>query len=76
MPDLFSRELMMVIPLALVVLWMGIYPESFLAPMRNDVGAILARLAPTAPHSDARVVVGKTAMIDAPRPAHSVEARP
>ena len=44
--------------LALAVLWMGIYPESFLAPMRNDVGAVLARLAPTAPEGDAKVVVG------------------
>ena len=76
MPDLNAREVLMLVPIALAVLWMGVYPESFLAPMRNDVGAILARLAPTAPHSDARVVVGKTAMIDAPRPAHSVEARP
>ena len=45
MPDLFPRELAMVIPLALVVLWMGVYPESFLAPMRQDIGAIEARMA-------------------------------
>ena len=45
MPDLFPRELAMVVPLAAVVMWMGIYPESFLAPMRNDIGAIEARMA-------------------------------
>ena len=45
MPDLFPRELAMVVPLAAVVLWMGIYPESFLAPMRSDIGAIEARMA-------------------------------
>ena len=45
MPDLFPRELMMVVPLAVVVLWMGIYPESFLAPMRSDIGALEARMA-------------------------------
>ena len=45
MPDLFPRELMMVVPLAAVVMWMGIYPESFLAPMRSDIGAIEARMA-------------------------------
>ncbi len=63
MTDLTPRELMLLVPIALGVLWMGIYPESFLAPMRNDVGAVLARLAPTAPASDARVVVGPAPVI-------------
>jgi len=66
MPDLTPRELALLVPIALAVLWMGVYPESFLAPMRNDVGAVLARLAPAAPASDAKVSLasGKTA----PRP--------
>jgi NADH-quinone oxidoreductase subunit M len=59
MPDLNPREVAMLVPIALAVLWMGVYPESFLAPMRNDVGSILARLAPTAPEGDAKVVVGQ-----------------
>ena len=59
MPDLNKREMALLAPLAAVVLWMGVYPESFLAPMRNDVGSILARLAPAAPESDARVAIGK-----------------
>jgi len=74
MPDLSARELAMLVPIALAVLWMGVYPESFLAPMRNDVGAVLARLAPAAPHGDARVAMGK-----APAAAdsdHSAEAHP
>jgi NADH-quinone oxidoreductase subunit M len=58
MPDLSARELAILAPIALAVLWMGVYPESFLAPMRNDVGAVLARLAPTAPESDAKVAIG------------------
>jgi len=58
MPDLTAREMAILAPLAAATLWMGVYPESFLAPMRNDVGAILARLAPTAPHGDAKVAVG------------------
>ncbi|MBC7491332.1 MAG: NADH-quinone oxidoreductase subunit M, partial [Novosphingobium sp.] len=45
MPDLDMREFAMVVPLAAVVLWMGVYPESFLAPMRNDIGALEARMA-------------------------------
>jgi NADH-quinone oxidoreductase subunit M len=61
MPDLSARELALLVPLGLAVLWMGVYPESFLAPMRADVGAVLARIAPTAPKSDAQPVVGKPA---------------
>ena len=44
MPDLAPRELATLLPIALAVLWMGIYPESFLRPLRAPVGAILARL--------------------------------
>ncbi|MBO9378467.1 NADH-quinone oxidoreductase subunit M [Sphingomonas histidinilytica] len=68
MPDLSPRELAILAPIALAVLWMGVYPESFLAPMRNDVGAVLARLAPTAPESDAKVVIGH------PKPAVEAHA--
>jgi hypothetical protein len=32
-------------PIAAAVLWMGVYPESFLAPMRKDIAALDARLA-------------------------------
>jgi len=74
MPDLNARELAILVPIALAVLWMGVYPESFLAPMRNDVGAILARLAPTAPHSDAKVAIGRAAIPAAPTPDHAAEA--
>jgi len=48
MPDLSGRELAILLPIALAVLWMGIYPESFLAPLRAPTGAILARLHPVA----------------------------
>jgi NADH-quinone oxidoreductase subunit M len=65
MPDLTPREIALLVPIALAVLWMGVYPESFLAPMRNDVGAVLARLAPTAPEGDAKVVIGKPQLSDA-----------
>jgi NADH-quinone oxidoreductase subunit M len=58
------------VPIALATLWMGVYPESFLAPMRNDVGAVLARLAPTAPESDAKVAVGKAPPVSAHAEAH------
>jgi NADH-quinone oxidoreductase subunit M len=57
MPDLEPREWLILAPLAAATIWMGVYPESFIAPMRADVGAILARITPTAPASDAQVIV-------------------
>ena len=44
MPDLNVREIISLGSIAAVVLWMGVYPESFLAPMRNDIGALVARV--------------------------------
>jgi len=70
MPDLSPRELAILVPLGLAVLWMGVYPESFLAPMRQDVGHVLARLAPAAPESDARIAVGKPETVAAHAEAH------
>ena len=70
MPDLTPREVAMLVPIAVAVLWMGVYPESFLAPMRNDVGAILARLAPAAPEGDAKVAIGRPKLPAAHAEAH------
>jgi NADH-quinone oxidoreductase subunit M len=63
MPDLSLREFAMMAPIAAAVLWMGVYPESFLAPMRADIAALDARLARARPEGDAKVTAGK------PRPA-------
>lgn len=69
MPDLSWRELACLVPIAAAVFWMGIYPESFLAPMRQDVTHLLARVEQAAPQGDARLVMGR------PRPdAHGAEA--
>jgi NADH-quinone oxidoreductase subunit M len=55
MPDLDRRELASLGAIAAVVLWMGVYPESFMAPMRNDVGLLLARIERAAPPGDANL---------------------
>ena len=55
MPDLDLREWIMLGSLALAVLWMGVYPESFLAPIRSDIAALEARIARAAPVSDTRL---------------------
>ncbi len=49
----------MMVPLAAAVLWMGVYPESFLAPMRQDIAALDARLARAKPDGDAKPTAGK-----------------
>jgi NADH-quinone oxidoreductase subunit M len=54
-----AREWIMLAPIAAATLWMGIYPESFMAPMRKDVGVLLARLAPATPAGDAQLKLGK-----------------
>ena len=59
MPDLSGRELWLLAPIAAVVLWMGVYPESFMAPMRKDVGVLLARLDRAHPASDSNPTPGR-----------------
>ncbi|KPF73644.1 NADH-quinone oxidoreductase chain 13 [alpha proteobacterium AAP81b] len=44
MPDLSGRELAILVPIALAVLWMGIYPASFQVPMKPAVAAVVDRL--------------------------------
>ena len=49
----------MVVALAVPVMWMGVYPETFMAPMRSDIGALEARIARAKPAGDAAFVAGK-----------------
>jgi NADH-quinone oxidoreductase subunit M len=59
MPDLSAREVLLLAPIALAVLWMGVYPESFLAPMRADVASLTARIDRARPEGDAKLAMGK-----------------
>ena len=61
MKDLDAREYWLLAPIAAVVLWMGVYPESFMAPMRDDVGRLLTRIERAAPLSDSAPTAGKPA---------------
>jgi NADH-quinone oxidoreductase subunit M len=58
MGDITGREWAMMVPVAAAVMWMGVYPESFIAPMRADIAALDARIASAAPTSDSQLVVG------------------
>jgi NADH-quinone oxidoreductase subunit M len=53
MPDLDKRELASLGAIAAVVLWMGVYPESFMSTIRRDVGFLLARVERANPPGDA-----------------------
>lgn len=61
MPDLSKREIALLAPIAAAVLWMGVYPESFLAPMRSDVTALLARIDRAKPAGDSLPTPGNPA---------------
>jgi NADH-quinone oxidoreductase subunit M len=60
MPDLSLREWWLLAPIALAVFWMGIYPESFMRPMRADVGRLLVRMERVAPAGDSALTPGKS----------------
>jgi NADH-quinone oxidoreductase subunit M len=70
MPDLNKREMALLAPIAAAVLWMGVYPESFLAPMRADVATLLARIERARPAGDSLPTPGDPA---AAKAAHAPE---
>lgn len=55
MPDIDGREMWLLAPIAAAVLWMGVYPETFLAPIRRDVATIVARVERAAPVGDSKL---------------------
>jgi len=59
MPDLSMREMALLAPIAAAVMWMGVYPESFLAPMRSDVATLVARIDRVQPAGDSLPTPGK-----------------
>ncbi|MCC2975848.1 NADH-quinone oxidoreductase subunit M [Sphingomonas sp. PL-96] len=74
MPDVSVREVALLAPIAAVALWMGVYPESFMAPMRNDVTTLLARIDRATPASDSRPTPGNPEAAAAAAGAHGGEA--
>jgi NADH-quinone oxidoreductase subunit M len=59
MTDLDTREWWLLAPIAAGVLWMGVYPESFLRPIRADVGRLLERVERAAPAGDMQLTRGQ-----------------
>ncbi len=71
MKDLSVREMWLLAPIAAAVLWMGVYPESFLRPMRADVGRLLERIERSKPPGDSHFTAGKPAVAPAHTPAEA-----
>lgn len=46
MKDINAREIAIFAPLVVLVIWMGVYPSSFLAPMAPSIERVLARFEP------------------------------
>jgi NADH-quinone oxidoreductase subunit M len=42
LPDLTMREWLMLLPMAILVVWLGLYPAPFLAPLHGAVATLLA----------------------------------
>ncbi|NJC33191.1 NADH-quinone oxidoreductase subunit M [Sphingomonas jejuensis] len=78
MEDLSRREIALLAPIAAVVLWLGIYPESFIAPMRADVAALTQRIDRARPVGDAQVAAAAPGAVQeqvgGPQDAHGAEA--
>jgi NADH-quinone oxidoreductase subunit M len=70
MPDLSLREWALLGPIAAVVLWMGVYPESFLKPMRADIGRLIERVERAAPEGDSHLTKGAPAAAGAAEESH------
>jgi NADH-quinone oxidoreductase subunit M len=70
MPDLSMREWWLLGPIAAAVFWMGIYPESFLKPMRADIGRLIERIERAAPPGDAQLTAGTPVAETHPEAAH------
>jgi NADH-quinone oxidoreductase subunit M len=45
LPDLFRREKIMLIPILILVFWMGMYSNHFLRPMDASVARLMGQVA-------------------------------
>ncbi|HEX8307332.1 MAG TPA: NADH-quinone oxidoreductase subunit M [Allosphingosinicella sp.] len=79
MPDLDKRELASLGAIAAAVLWMGVYPETFMSTIRRDVGFLLARIERANPPGDAQPTTNKGATVPkahSPAEPHAPEPVP
>lgn len=73
--DLSPREIAIFAPILAVVFWMGIYPDSFLKPLRAPVAKLLAQTEPRPlplPHPAAPLMTARVASPAASAPASNI----
>ncbi len=71
LPDLSKREIALLVPIAAAVMWMGVYPESFLAPdARGCRPTLLTRVERANPPGDAQLTPGTRVAVAAPAEGH------
>ncbi len=60
--DLDGREMMSLVPLVLIVVWLGVYPKPVLGPIDNSVKALLSFMHEKAqtPEAKERIIVSNT----------------
>ena len=63
-PTCRPREWWLLGPIAAGVFWMGIYPESFMRPIRNDVGRLLDAARAGAPAGDSHLTLARRPHMD------------
>jgi hypothetical protein len=79
--DLSPREFWTLVPVLLMILWLGVYPNPFLRKLDGSVGDLVARMGRTMAQVDkpgqvvpAAVVGGGEPAADVPAPAADVAA--
>ncbi len=62
LPDLDTREMVSLVPLVLIVIWLGVYPKPVLGPIDNSVKALLSFMEEKAqtPEAKERIIVSNT----------------
>ncbi len=58
--DLSRRELATLVPIVAMVVWIGIFPTSLLAPMEASVGNLVSRVAPARASGQVEVIEAQT----------------
>lgn len=49
LPDLNAREIVVMLPLLLFIVWIGVYPKPFLSKMQKSVGLVVTKVQQTEP---------------------------
>ena len=44
LPDLNQREIVLLIPILILIVWIGVYPNSFLKPMKMSVDEVVRKV--------------------------------